>query len=77
MITIAIDPESFGLGPFGLGFIVGTSVYVVASSASYMLYCAGKRLVSLFHGASASGAPARPEPSRSASDVVIAFRPEG
>ncbi len=43
MMTIAIDPDSFGLG-----FVFGTSVYVTASGAAYMLFCAGKRIVSLF-----------------------------
>jgi hypothetical protein len=47
MITFTIDPESFGLG-----FVSGTAVYVVASSAGYILFCAGKHLLSLFRAGS-------------------------
>ncbi len=46
MVTITIDPESFGLG-----FIAGTSGYVAASGAGYTLFCAGKRIASLFRRA--------------------------
>ncbi len=42
MITITINPESFGLG-----FLFGTSVYVVASSAAYIAFCAVKSLAML------------------------------
>jgi hypothetical protein len=42
MLTITINPESFGLG-----FIFGTSVYVVASGAAYITFCAVRGLVSL------------------------------
>ncbi len=42
MITITINPESFGLG-----FLFGTSVYVFASSAGYIAFCGIKGLTSL------------------------------
>ena len=43
---ISINPESCGLSSFTLGFIMGTSVYIVATGAGYMLFTAGKRIVS-------------------------------
>ena len=42
MITITINPESFGLG-----FLFGTSIYVVASSAGYIVFCGIRSLTSL------------------------------
>lgn len=48
MLTIAINPESFELG-----FIVGTSVYVVLSGAAYIAFCGIKRLVELTRGMAA------------------------
>jgi hypothetical protein len=45
MMTIPINAESFELG-----FILGTSVYAVASGAAYLLFLAGKNLVRLGAG---------------------------
>lgn len=40
------QPEVLRLSSFTLGFIMGTSVYIVATGAGYMLFTAGKRIVS-------------------------------
>jgi hypothetical protein len=39
MLTFAIEPNSFALG-----FVFGTSVYVAASSAGYLLFHGVRRI---------------------------------
>jgi len=43
MLNFTVDSQSFGLG-----FVFGTSVHVVASSAAYILFSAGRQAISLF-----------------------------
>ena len=43
MLAIPVDPNSFALG-----FILGTSVYLVVGTAGYMLYRGCLRIAGLF-----------------------------
>ncbi len=51
MPMFTVDPNSFGLG-----FLAGTSVYIVAGYTAYALFSACKRLAGLF---TTRAAPAR------------------
>jgi hypothetical protein len=43
MLSYIVDTQSFGLG-----FVLGTSVYVAASSAAYVVFSAARQAASLF-----------------------------
>jgi hypothetical protein len=45
MLNFTVDSQSFGLG-----FIFGTAVYVVASGAAYIVFSAGRRAMVLLKG---------------------------
>jgi hypothetical protein len=42
MLTITVDPQSFGLG-----FVFGTSIYVVTTGVAYVTFCAARDIISL------------------------------